>query len=40
MHETPALCDEYSADALSSLENLIYEAEHRVWFLIESGRTI
>ncbi len=39
MRETHALCDEYGDVATESLlENLIDEAERRVWFLFEAGR--
>ncbi|MGN6381969.1 MAG: Dps family protein [Dyella sp.] len=40
MRSTHALCDEYNDVASASLlENWIDEAEQRVWFLFESGRT-
>lgn len=40
MRETHALCDEHNDVATASLlENWIDEAEQRVWFLFESGRT-
>jgi starvation-inducible DNA-binding protein len=40
MRETHALCDQYNDVATASmLENWIDEAERRVWFLFESGRT-
>jgi len=40
MRETHALCDKYNDVATASLlENWIDEAERRVWFLFEAGRT-
>lgn len=40
MRETHALCDEHNDVATASLlENWIDEAERRIWFLFESGRT-
>jgi starvation-inducible DNA-binding protein len=40
MRETHSLCDEYGDVATASvLEGWIDEAERRVWFLFESGRT-
>lgn len=40
MRETHALCDERNDVATASLlENWIDEAERRIWFLFESGRT-
>ncbi len=40
MRSTHTLCDEYNDVASASLlENWIDEAEQRVWFLFESGRT-
>ncbi|RUL78981.1 Dps family protein [Dyella choica] len=40
MRETHALCDEYHDVATASLlETWIDEAERRVWFLFESGRS-
>lgn len=40
MRETHALCDHYNDVATASLlENWIDQAERRVWFLFESGRT-
>ncbi len=40
MRSTHAMCDEYNDVATASLlENWIDEAEQRVWFLFESGRT-
>ncbi|RDS80043.1 Dps family protein [Dyella psychrodurans] len=40
MRETHALCDEYNDVASASLlENWIDEAERRVWFLFETGRS-
>jgi starvation-inducible DNA-binding protein len=40
MRETHALCDEYRDVATASLlENWIDEAERRVWFLFEVGRS-
>lgn len=40
MRETHALCDEYNDFATASvLETWIDEAERRVWFLFESGRS-
>jgi starvation-inducible DNA-binding protein len=41
MRETHALCDEYNDVATASLlENWIDEAERRVWFLFETGRSV
>ena len=40
MRSTHVMCDEYNDVATASLlENWIDEAEQRVWFLFESGRT-
>jgi starvation-inducible DNA-binding protein len=40
MRKTHDLCDEYNDVATASLlENWIDEAERRVWFLFETGRT-
>jgi starvation-inducible DNA-binding protein len=40
MRKTHELCDEYNDVATASLlENWIDEAERRVWFLFEAGRT-
>jgi starvation-inducible DNA-binding protein len=40
MRRVHELCDEYGDVATASLiENWIDEAERRVWFLYESGRT-
>lgn len=40
MRETHALCDQYNDHATASaLESWIDEAERRIWFLFESGRT-
>ena len=40
MRETHELCDQYNDVATASLlENWIDEAERRVWFLFESGRS-
>lgn len=41
MRRTHDLCDEYKDVATASLlENWIDEAERRVWFLFETGRTV
>jgi len=41
MRKTHALCDEYNDVATASLlENWIDEAERRVWFLFETGRSV
>jgi starvation-inducible DNA-binding protein len=41
MRETHAMCDEYNDVATASLlENWIDEAERRVWFLFETGRSV
>ncbi|GLQ91293.1 Dps family protein [Dyella acidisoli] len=41
MRKTHDLCDEYNDVATASLlENWIDEAERRVWFLFETGRTV
>ena len=41
MRELHGLCDEHSDIATASLlENWIDEAERRVWFLFEAGRTV
>lgn len=41
MRKTHGLCDEYNDVATASLlENWIDEAERRVWFLFETGRSI
>jgi starvation-inducible DNA-binding protein len=41
MREVHEVCDKYGDVATASLlENWIDEAERRVWFLFESGRSV
>lgn len=41
LRETHDLCDEHGDVASASLiENWIDEAEQRIWFLFESGRSV